>query len=135
MNSRRRIYRCFCLVLAVFSLLTRNAYPSTVDPALQQALDTRKQTVGEAQKYTYTEQDKTLNFDAKGKVTLENIETYEIIFLEGAPYKKHILHNGQPLAEKEQKTEDKKLQDVAKARRTEKDKTGLLHASFRFEFP
>ena len=120
------------LLLVCTASLAQNA---ALDPALQEAVEARKQTLGEAQKYTYAEQDKTLNFDSKGKVVLENTETYEIIFLEGAPYKKHTLHNGKPLSTKEQKAEERKLQDVAKSRREQKEKTGLFHASFTFEFP
>lgn len=127
----RTVKTLFLLLFAVPNV----AQPTPLDPALQQAVDTRNQTLGEAQKYTYTEQDKTLNFDSKGKVTLDNTDTYDIIYLEGAPYKKHTLHQGQPLPAKEQRVEEKKLQDVAKARREHKDKTGLFHANFHFEFP
>jgi hypothetical protein len=45
------------------------------------------------------------------------------------------LHNGQPLPEKEQKAEDKKLQDVAKERRREKDKKSLFHPNLHLELP
>jgi hypothetical protein len=80
-----------------------------LDPALQHAVETHKEIVGEAQKYAYTERVKAQNFDSRGKVTSSHTELYEIIFLEGAPYQKHILHNDKPLDEKEQKAEDKKL--------------------------
>jgi hypothetical protein len=121
---------CGSLVGASFA----QSAPS-LDPALQRAVENRKETVGEAQKYTYTERVKNLNFDSKGKVTLDVTDTYEIIYLEGAPYKKHTLHNEQPLPDKEQKKEDKKLADVAKTRREQKDKHGIFDAQIKFELP
>lgn len=127
------------IVLASVSILTPTTShaqaDTSLDPSLQHALDTRKNTIGEAQKYTYTEHSKNINYDKSGKETLNFTDTYEIIFLEGAPYKKHVLHNEKPLSEKEQRVEDKKLADVAKARREQKEKHSLFHASFQFEFP
>ncbi len=107
---------------------------SAIDPALQQALHNHKKTVGEAQKYTYTERSTNINFDSKGATKLHVTDTYDVIFLEGAPYQKHVLHNEQPLSPKEQKAEEKKLADVAKARLPHQS-NGLFQAHFRFEFP
>jgi hypothetical protein len=106
-----------------------------LDPLLQHALDSRKKTIGEAQNYTYTEHSQNINRDKSGNETLNFTDTYEFTFLEGAPYQKHVLHNEKPLSEKDQKAEEKKLADVAKARREQKDKRSLLHANFTFAFP
>jgi hypothetical protein len=123
-----------CQLLAVVGA-AQDAAP--IDPRLQKALDHYHQTLGEAQNYTYTERYQDINYDSKGKETLNYTDTYEVIFLEGAPYKKHTLHNDQPLPEKQQEEEEKKLADVAAARREGKDKEkkGLLSASFHFELP
>ncbi len=127
----------FLMIFGVFAptLLVIGAAADSLDAALAHAVAQHKQTVGEAQKYTYTEHLRNINWDSKGKETLNFTDTYEIIFLEGAPYKKHVLHNDQPLSEKEQRNEDKKLQDIAAARRKGSDEHGLFHASFRFELP
>jgi len=106
-----------------------------IDPHLQRALELRKQGDPEVQSYTYTEHSTNINYDSKGKETHRYRDTYEIIFLEGAPYKKHVQHDDKPLPEKEARAEQKKLDDVAKARRQERERHGLLHASFRFELP
>ena len=106
-----------------------------LDPVLAHAIEQQKQTVGEAQKYTYTEHLKNINWDSKGKETLNMTDTYEITFLEGAPYKKHVLHNEQPLSDKEQRNENKKIQDIAAARRKGSAQHNLLHAAFHFELP
>jgi hypothetical protein len=106
---------------------------------LAHAIETRKQTLGEAQKYTYTEVAHNINYDKQGKVTLDVSETYEIIFLEGAPYKKHVLHNGQLLPEKDAHAEEKKMDEVARTRKQGgKDRHGVLHpfnSSFQFSLP
>ena len=99
------------------------------------AVAERKQTMGEAQKYAYAEHVRNINWNSKGKETQNFTDTYEIIYLEGAPYKKHVLHDEKPLSDKDQRTEEKKIQDVAAARRKESDKHGLLSASFHFELP
>ncbi len=105
-----------------------------VHPLLRQAIENRKKTLGEAQNYTYTEQYRSLTFDSNGAEKLKFTDTFEIIFLEGAPYKKHVLHNQQPLSQKEQKKEDLNLADVAKARREHKSR-GLFHATFEATLP
>lgn len=106
-----------------------------LDPSLQHAVELRKQADAEAQRYTYIEHSTNINYDSKGKETHRYKDTYEIIFLEGAPYKKHVLHDDKSLPEKEAKAEVRRLEDVAKARREQRERHGLLHASFRFELP
>jgi len=125
----------FLAGVTILAPAVSHAQSNSLDPSLQHALETRKKTIGEAQNYTYTEHSQNINYDKSGKETLNFTDTYEIIFLEGAPYSKHVLHNEKPLSEKEQKAEDQKFADVAKARRERKDKGGLLHASFTFAFP
>ncbi len=131
-----------CLLFAAFMgsfvfllTLSQAEGPATLDPALGQAIANNEKTAGEAQRYAYTEHKRDRNLDSSGAVKSDSTETYEIIFLEGAPYKKHTLHNDEPLALKEQKAEDRKLADVTKARRKNKDKTGLLRAQFHLELP
>ena len=111
------------------------AMAQSLDPALAQAVAQRRNTIGEAQKYTYMEHVKNLNWDSSGKETLHSTDTYEIIFLEGAPYKKHVLHDEQALSGKDQKAEDKKIEHLAEDRRRNGEKDGLLSASVHFELP
>jgi hypothetical protein len=106
-----------------------------LDPSLRHAVQNRKQSDPEAQSYTYTEHRTNINYDSKGKETHHYQDTYEIIFLEGAPYKKHILHDETPLSAKDAKAEARKMDDVAKARRQQRERHGLLHANFQFELP
>jgi hypothetical protein len=129
--------RCATLVGLLGPLLSGGWAESQTqpDPSLEQAIANHKKTVGEAQQYTYAERKKDRTFDSKGNVKQDSSDTYEIIFLEGAPYQKHTLHNDQPLPEKEQKAEDKKLADIAKARRENKDKAGLFSGQFHLQLP
>ena len=92
---------CVTVVGFLALLLPNSAHGQTpLDPSLEQAIANDKKTSGEAQKYTYTELKKDLTFDSKGRVKEDSSDTFEIIFLEGAPYQKHTLHNGKPLPEK-----------------------------------
>jgi len=94
---------CVCWV----GIVLGQTPPPRLDPALLHAIEERKRTEGEAQKYAYKEQRRNINYDANGKAKLDFTDTYEIIFLDGAPRKKHILHDGRPLSEKQQKAEDR----------------------------
>ncbi len=132
------LWRSICTA-ALWSLfihpgLGQENLATLLDPALQQAIEHRKETLGEAQHYTYSEHYKSLSFDSKGSEKHGFTDTYDIIFLEGAPYKKHVLHDEQPLSPREQQEERKRLADVVKARLEHKPR-GLFHASFQVALP
>jgi hypothetical protein len=129
-NLRRLAVVFPAMIAAVVSI-----FLLALEPSLQHAVEQRKQADPETQSYTYTEHSININYDSKGKETHRYQDTYEIIFLEGAPYKRHALHDETPLSEKEAKAEEGKMEDVAKTRRAEKERHGVLHASFRFELP
>jgi hypothetical protein len=46
-----------------------------------------------------------------------------------------VLHDEKALSEKEAKVEERKMEDVAKTRRGQKERQGLWHANFRFDLP
>ena len=126
------------LVLMMNGVLANTSFARQappLDPVLQHALANRKQTAGEAQKYTYSEHYRSLKTDSSGATEVKFTDTFEIFFLNGAPYKKHVLHNEKPLPEKEQKAEDEKLADVAKARLDQQKAKRMFHSTFTFEFP
>ncbi len=137
MNVIRTASLSFAILFAFVGLLLpcRVCGQAILDPALEQAVANDKKTSEEAQKYTYTERKRDLNFDSKGNVKQDSSDTFEIIFLEGAPYRKHTMHNDQPLPGKEQKAEDKKLADVAKARREHPEKDRPLSGQFHLKLP
>jgi len=70
-----------------------------------------------ADDFTYTESFRNLNFNSKGKRTLDVGDTFNVIFLEGRPYFRRIAHNGLPLSPKEDQQAQKKAEEVAIARR------------------
>ena len=127
--------RCARLIGCLGLLLSASAENQTLDLSLSQAIASYDTTAEEAQRYAYTERKQDRTYDSNGKLKQDSSDTFEIIFLEGAPYQKHTLHNDQPLPEKEQKAEDKKLADVTKSRREKKDKAGLFSGQFYLKLP
>lgn len=85
--------------------------------------------------FTYTESFRNLNFNAKGKTTLDLSDKFEIVMLEGAPYYRHIEHDGKPLSSREKEKEDQKMKDIAKARRVGNRKAGLYPHGLSIALP
>jgi hypothetical protein len=81
-----------------------------------------------ASEYTYVEQADYFDFDKNGQPRKDRSETHEIVFVEGAAYKKLIARNDRPLKPKEQSKEDRKLQQIAEERRKQR-RSGLFHKS------
>jgi hypothetical protein len=79
-----------------------------------------------ASQYTYVEQADFFDFDKNGQPRKDRSETHEIVFVEGATYKKLVARNDRPLEAKEQSKEDKKLQRIAEERRKQR-RSGLFH--------
>lgn len=118
-----------------FSSAAQAQTASSLDPLLRQAVANVRGTSEEAQQYTYTQRNTDRTFDSNGKVKEQSSDTYEIIFLEGAPYRKRVAHDDKPLPEKQQKEEDKKLADVAEARRHAKSGDSALRGIFHLRLP
>ena len=79
-----------------------------------------------ASQYTYVEQADYFGFDKNGQPKKNRSETNEVIFLEGATYKRLIARNESPLAPKEAAKEEKKMQQTAAERRQQR-KSGIFH--------
>jgi hypothetical protein len=79
-----------------------------------------------ASQYTYVEHVDFFDFDKNGQPKKDRSETHEVVFVEGATYKKLIARNERPLEAKEQSKEDKKLQRIAEERRKQR-RSGLFH--------
>jgi hypothetical protein len=68
--------------------------------------------------YTYLERAEVREYNSKGKLSKTEIETHEILVLEGRPYEKLVARNDKPLSARDAAKEDRKLdQEVAKRRR------------------
>jgi hypothetical protein len=79
-----------------------------------------------ASQYTYVEQAEYLTPVKDGPAKKDRSETHEVIFVEGASYKKLVARNDKPLDAKERAKEEKRLQQTADERRKQAHST-LTH--------
>lgn len=109
------------LLLAPAALLSLSTKRNTADvhDVVRHAVANHLQRETVRNDYTYLARVRWTDFVARGKSKPRYTETYEIMFLEGAPYSRHIAHNGRPLPADQEKLEEGLLQAEAKARRAE----------------
>ena len=105
------------LVPAVLASLSMERNRPDVDDLVRRAVANHLQRETVRNDYTYLARLQWTDFVARGKSKPRYTETYEIMFLEGAPYARHITHNGRALPAEQEKLEDALLQAEAKARR------------------
>jgi hypothetical protein len=91
--------------------------------------------------YTYQERTEFRQYDGKGKLSKTEIETHEILILEGQPYERLIAKKDQPLSEKETAKEQKKLDNELEKRKRQSasekaklDKERMEEKKFLHEF-
>jgi hypothetical protein len=70
-----------------------------------------------ARQYTYTEQTDRFTYGADGQPRKDLSETFDVISLEGTPYRKLVARNGKPLDAREQARVDKEMRQAAEDRR------------------
>jgi hypothetical protein len=101
----------------IFLLITSAALAQDANEIVRRASD-RDFTNFEARKnYTYQERQEVREYNGKGKLTKTEIETHEILILQGQPYEKLIARNDQQLSEKDAKKEQKKLDNEVEKRK------------------
>ena len=84
---------------------------------LKRFIEADRANAAKARQYTFAEQADHFSLDKSGKPKKDSSETYEIMFVEGATYKRLVKRNDNPLAAKEEAREKKKLERVAEERR------------------
>jgi hypothetical protein len=76
--------------------------------------------------FSYSERQLQRELDGDGKVKKETLRTYEVIHIDGSPYRRLIARNDQPLSPEEQKLEADKLawakQERPKESKEQRDK-------------
>lgn len=72
-----------------------------------------------ANDYNYLQRQETRELDRSGKIKLRKDETWDVIPLEGSPYKRLVSRDGQTLSGSERQVEDQKLQAATEERRHE----------------
>lgn len=99
-----------CLCLAQGS----SSAPSSPDPVeiVRSALEKFQARSTEALNYVFREHEVLHVFGQNGKLTVS--DTYQIMFIEGNPYRVHVEHNNQPIPEEEVEKEKKHLEELAR---------------------
>jgi hypothetical protein len=101
----------------IFLLIASAALAQDANEIVRRASD-RDFTNFEARKnYTYQERQEVREYNGKGKLTKTEIETHEILILQGQPYEKLIARNDHPLSEKDAQKEQKKLDNEVEKRK------------------
>jgi hypothetical protein len=106
--------------LSAFLGLAGGALRAGDDPRdiVRRALDRDTQNSAELERnYTYTERNERRILDASGVVKSRLSFTYDVMLLEGAPYRQLILRNDLPLTPQEQKRQDAQFKKSQESRR------------------
>ena len=72
-----------------------------------------------AHSYTYRQRQETRDLDRSGQVKTRKIETWQITYVDGSPYRRLVARNDRPLPPEEQKAEEERLRWNAEQRRME----------------
>jgi hypothetical protein len=94
---------------AIFLLLPGTAFAQDANEIIKRATDRDFTNYENRKNYTYQERAEVREYNTKGKLTKTEIETHEILILEGQPYEKLIGRNDQPLSSKDAAKEEKKM--------------------------
>jgi hypothetical protein len=101
----------------VFVLIASAAFAQDANEIMRRATDRDFTNFENRKNYTYQERTEVRMYDGKGKLAKTEVETHEILILEGQPYECMIARNDKPLSEKDAAKEQKKLDsEVAKRR-------------------
>lgn len=86
---------------------------------VRRAAEQHQRMAATSRDYTYLQRLETRDLDRSGQVQSRKIETWQILFLEGSPYRRLVARDDQAISPDEQKAEDEKLRGTAEERRTE----------------
>jgi hypothetical protein len=108
-----------CALLA----LVWPAVSAAQDPVeiLRRSVDRDAYNYERLKNYTFLERDEERRYDRKGKQTSKEVETYEILILEGRPYGRLVERDDKPLSAKDAQKEQKKLDKELEKRRRESE--------------
>jgi len=124
---------CLLGVLAGTSALHGDSV--SVDNLVAKAAENYAARATRSDDYVYSERIQNINYDGQGKVVLRVSDSYDIVVVEGAPYRIRTAHNDQPLSAGDEKKENEKLAAVTKARRSGDRRMGGPTHSLAFTMP
>jgi len=107
--------------LALISLALGAAAVATNHPSviIQKSIAVNDRDWRAQDLYVYDERDIRSNVDASGHAKVEGARTYQVLMIEGSPYRKLIAANNEPLSPSQQAAEEAKLQREIARRRSE----------------
>jgi hypothetical protein len=86
---------------------------------IRRSIQTYDSSYKAAKNYMYVAREERRELDGSGRVKERRVNTFEIINLEGSPYRRLIARNDVPLSSEEAKFEQQKLQSSIEERRKE----------------
>ncbi len=87
---------------------------------VQRLIDADRQNHDRMQPYTFTEEAVHYSYEKDGTQKKRYTETYDVIFVEGFPFRKLVARNGKPLPRKEQAQIEKAVRQTASERRKQR---------------
>src|SRR5580698_9995 len=102
----------------ILVLVASAAFAQDANEIIKRATDRDFLNFENRKNYTYQERTEVREYDGKGKLSKTDVETHEILILEGQPYEKLIARNDKPLSDKDADKEQRKLdKEVDKRKR------------------
>jgi hypothetical protein len=113
-------------MLPLFCAILLLAPPPDTNALVESVIAHQRAELPKRQQYTHREQIVKHHFGKDGKETSTVSETWEVLFFEGAPYRKLIAENDMPLSASKQAKVEKEMAKE-KQRRAGEKRNGLLH--------
>jgi hypothetical protein len=101
----------------VLLLIASAAFAQDANEIMRRATDRDFTNFENRKNYTYQERTEVRQYDNKGKLSKTEVETNEILILEGQPYERLIARNDKPLSDKDASKEQRKLDKEVEKRR------------------
>jgi hypothetical protein len=135
MSSKYRKARLIVLLLVVCSATlraqesplaapaVRQELPPTNDPKeiVRRALDVDQTDFDLTRNYTFERREEVKVMDKRGDLKKHEINTYDLIFLYGQPWSRHIRKDDKPLTDHEERKEAEKLDKLVAERQNESE--------------
>jgi hypothetical protein len=104
--------------LPILVLIASTAFAQDANEIIRRATDRDFTNFENRKNYTYQERSEVREYNTKGKLAKTNVETHEILILEGQPYERLVGRGDKPLSEKDTNKEQVKLdREVEKRKR------------------
>ena len=120
------MFRCCALALLPWLCLPAADMPSP-GGLISCALELDKKLTAVQAQYTYTEEVRNSQVSKDGKVGTASVKTFDVVSLEGEPYRKLISLNGKPLSTSQQRKVDEDFQ------KTQAERRAARHSPFHVE--